>query len=229
MKILPFSLESCPPRRGPLDREFFRRDALVVARDLLGTLLVHESPEGTAAGYVVETEAYRGPRDRAAHSFGGRRTARNEVMYGPPGHAYVYFVYGMHYCFNVVVADVGVPHAVLVRALLPVRGLDLMRERRGRSVEDRRLCQGPANLCRALGIDRRHNGADLLDGPLRIEPGLEVPDRAVGRAARVGVSYAGADARRPWRFYVRGEPSVSALPTVVQGTRRRAAPHGPGR
>jgi DNA-3-methyladenine glycosylase len=135
-------------------------------------------------------------------------------MYGPAGHAYVYFVYGMHHCFNVVAADVDQPEAVLVRALEPLVGADLMRRRRRLSdgVPLSRLCRGPANLCRAMGIDRRHDGLDLRQGPLRVEAGRSVPVSRVGKARRVGVDYAGADARRLWRFYEIGLASVSALP-----------------
>jgi len=196
-------------------REFFARDAVTVARELLGARLVHESPEGIAIGRIVELEAYRGPRDRAAHSYGGRRTPRNEVMYGPPGHAYVYFVYGMHCCFNIVVADVGVPEAVLVRALEPLEGLELMLARRvlDRTVPPSAVARGPANMCRAMGIDLRHNGVDLLGGALRLEPGPRVPAARIAVSPRIGVAYAGRDAQRPWRFYERDNPAVSALRT----------------
>ena len=197
-----------------LDRMFFQRDALSVARDLLGMVLVHESPQGVTAGRIVETEAYRGLRDRAAHSFGGRRTPRNEIMYGPAGYAYVYLIYGMHHCLNAVAVDVGQPAAVLIRALEPLAGIELMRRRRAarKSLVQEKLCQGPANLCRAMGIDRQHNGADLLAGPLRIERGAAVPDRLVGKAPRVGVGYAGPDTRRLWRLYERGQRAVSMPP-----------------
>lgn len=191
-------------------RAFFARDSVRVARALLGAIVVHESDEGTAAGRIVEVEAYRGPADRAAHSYGGRRTARNEVMYGPPGRAYVYFVYGMHHCLNVVTAEVDVPEAVLIRALDPVAGLDLMRRRRGLAAgPDHVLARGPGNVCRALGVDRQHNGLDLVSGRLRIEPGRPLRAARIERAPRVGVDYAGDDARLPWRLFERGHPAVS--------------------
>lgn len=195
----------------PLTRRFFARDALSAAQSLLGTVLVHEASDGIAAGRIVEVEAYRGPRDRAAHSFGGRRTARNEVMYGPPGHAYVYFVYGMHYCINVVTARVDVPEAVLIRAIEPLVGVDLMRSRRrlAAAVPAYRLGRGPGNVCKALGIDRSLNGADLLAGELRLERGRRLPAARIARAPRIGVDYAGADAALPWRFFERGNPAVS--------------------
>ncbi len=192
-------------------REFFARDAVCVARELLGARLVHETQEGIAVGKIVEVEAYCGPRDRAAHSFGWRRTPRNEVMYGPPGHAYVYFVYGRHHCFTIVGADVGMPEAVLVRAVEPLQGFELMLERRGldHAVAPSAVARGPANMCRAMGIDLRHNGVDLLRGPLRLEPGPPVPAVRIAASPRIGVAYAGPDALRPWRFYEVGNPAVS--------------------
>lgn len=195
----------------PLSRRFFARDALSAAQAILGTVLVHESSEGIAAGRIVEVEAYRGPRDRAAHSFGGRRTARNEVMYGPPGHAYVYFVYGMHYCMNIVAARVDVPEAVLIRAIEPLAGIELMRCRRGvgSEVPAYRLGRGPGNVCKAMGIDRALNGADLLAGSLRLERGRRLPASRIVRAERIGVAYAGPDAALPWRLFERGNQAVS--------------------
>ena len=194
----------------PLPRQFYGAPTLRVARALLGKMLVHDTPEGRAAGRIVEVEAYRGPRDRAAHSYGGHRSARNEVMYGPPGHAYVYFIYGMHHCVNVVTRPAGVPEAVLLRALEPVAGEALMRRRRRLpDAPPWRLCRGPGSLCQALGITRADNGADLIRGRLRILDAPPVPGRRVVRTARIGVDYAGGYAARPWRFVVRGCPAVS--------------------
>jgi DNA-3-methyladenine glycosylase len=195
--------------RRRLSLEFYCRDGLTLARDLLGKIVVHEAPDGLAAGRIVETEAYRGPEDRAAHSFGGRRTARNEVMWGPPGRAYVYFVYGMHWCLNVVCATEGVPEAVLLRALEPLDGFDLMRRRRGGSPPDPHLLRGPGNVCRGLGITGIQNGTDLITGTLSILDAPRVPASRVGRSTRIGVAYAGDHADRPWRFYVTGSPAVS--------------------
>lgn len=196
--------------RASLPRAFYLTPTLVVARRLLGTILVHETRDGVAAGRIVETEAYRGPADRAAHSRGGHRSARNDVMYGAPGHAYVYFVYGMHHCVNVVTQAVDVPEAVLIRALEPVAGEALMRRRRGLvDAPATRLCRGPGALCQALGIDRAQNGADLRGGALRIVAGTDVSARRVARSPRIGVDYAGADAARPWRFFVNDSAAVS--------------------
>ena len=193
-----------------LPRGVYLQPTLRVARTLLGKTLVHDSPEGRTAGRIVEVEAYRGPADRAAHSSGGRRTPRNEVMYGPPGYAYVYFIYGMYFCMNVVCQPAGVPEAVLLRALEPLEGVELMRRRRELAEgPEWRLCRGPGALCRALGIGRAENGADLVRGPLRIVDAPPVPAARVARTARIGVAYAGADAARPWRFLVRGSPAVS--------------------
>src|SRR5688572_17238798 len=157
-------------RARPLPRHFYARSALLVAPDLLGKVLVARSPEGLAAGRIVEVEAYCGPGDRAAHTAGGRRTARNEVMWGPAGRLYVYFTYGMHHCCNVVTRGAGVPEAVLLRALEPVAGVPLMQRRRAVASEGpvAALARGPGNLCRAMGIARDLDGCDLVGGPVRI-------------------------------------------------------------
>jgi DNA-3-methyladenine glycosylase len=187
------------------DRAWFDRPSPEVARDLLGMRLVHSTPDGLTAARIVEVEAYQGPEDLAAHSSHGR-TARNAVMFGPPGHIYVYFVYGMHHCMNVVCGPGEKPEAVLIRAAAIEEGLELAQARRG-SVPERRLAAGPGNLAKALGIDRTLNGADLLRGPLRLAWG-EAPGEVVSRP-RIGVDYAGAWAARPLRFLVRDDPHIS--------------------
>ena len=192
-----------------LDRAFYDRDTLAIARDLLGCRLVHDSPRGRAAGRIVEVEAYHGEEDPACHAAAGR-TARTAPLYGLPGYAYVYFIYGMYHCFNAVTRAEGHPSAVLVRALEPLEGLDLMRQRRasrrrGRgAVPDRELANGPGKLCDALGISLAENRADLIASPLRIESG-ERP-HAIVWTPRVGISV-GTD--RFWRCYVKGSPYVS--------------------
>jgi DNA-3-methyladenine glycosylase len=189
-----------------------------VARDLLGRLLVVPARGGRrVSGIIVETEAYRGPEDRASHAHGGRRTLRTETMYRPGGTAYVYFVYGMYHQFNVVTNVADVPHAVLVRALEPVEGVALMRRRRGEG-PDRALTSGPGKLCIALGIDRRLDATDLLGDRIWLEPGRPVPPSAVEAGPRIGIDYAGEWVERPWRFWLRDSPFVSRLPP------RRAAP-----
>jgi DNA-3-methyladenine glycosylase len=200
-------------RRGPrLKRDFYTRAVtLVVARDLLGKRLVVPSASGKrVSARIVEVEAYLGVEDRAAHSYGGRRTARTETMFGVGGLVYVFFVYGMHHQFNVVAGPEGRPHAVLVRAVEPEEGIELMRERRPISKE-RELTNGPGKLCRALGIDGGYNGEDLTKGA-RIwieETGARFADEEIASGPRVGIDYAGEDALKPWRFWVKGSEFVS--------------------
>lgn len=193
-------------RPSTLDRDWFDRPATLLARALLGCRLVHASPAGVVGGRIVETEAYRGPEDLAAHSSRGR-TVRNAVMFGPPGFLYVYLIYGLHHCLNVVAGPGDKPEAVLIRALAIDEGVDVARVRRGEGVPDRRLACGPGNVGRALGIDRTHNGSDLLAGPIRVEPGR--PPRRVVRGPRVGVDYAAAWTARPLRFWIADDPHVS--------------------
>ena len=191
-----------------LPRSFYTRgDVVEVARDLLGKLLVVPARGGRrVSGIIVETEAYRGPEDLASHARGGLRTARTETMYAPGGTAYVYFVYGMYHQFNVVTNGREIPHAVLVRAIEPVEGIDLMRRRRG----SRNLASGPGKLCIALGIDRGFDRADLSGDRVWIEAsGVRIPGSSIASGPRIGIDYAGAWARRPWRFWIRGNPFVS--------------------
>jgi DNA-3-methyladenine glycosylase len=195
---------------------------------LIGKHLVRKLESGEVlSGRIVETEAYVGVKDRASHAFGGRRTARNESMYGPPGTAYVYFTYGMHFCMNVVCGERDEPIAVLLRALEPVMGIETMRRLRGapkgrspaktREMDVHDLCSGPARLCQALAIDRSLDGVDLTrDERLWIaRPGKSdnrdtvIDERLIRRSTRVGVGYAGEWARRPLRWLVEGHPSVS--------------------
>jgi DNA-3-methyladenine glycosylase len=196
-----------------LPRGFFARDTRLVARALLGMRLVRLLPDGTRlSGRIVETEAYR-PGDAAAHAYRGR-TARNASMFLVPGAAYVYFTYGMHFCFNVVTEAEDTPAAVLVRALAPLEGIEWMRQNRtGRAkpVADRDLCRGPARLCRALGIDRAFDGYDLCrrEARLFLELDEAVPDDRVSVSPRVGV---GGDAQAraaEWRWFTAGDPHVS--------------------
>jgi DNA-3-methyladenine glycosylase len=188
-----------------LTRAFYARETLTVARELLGMHLVRRGPMGLQVGRIVETEAYKGPKDLAAHSSRGR-TARTEVMFGPPGHAYVYLIYGFWHCLNFVTADHGVPHAVLIRALEPVSGID-------------NTTHGPGLLCRALHINKAQNGADLGGPELWVEKPADYRKPKVERATRVGVDYAGDWAKKPWRFFDRDSPYVS---TVTVAARRRS-------
>jgi len=193
-----------------LPREFYTRaDVLEVARDLLGKKLVVPTRNGArVAGLIVETEAYRGPEDRASHAYNGRRTTRTETMYDCGGTAYVYFVYGMYHQFNVVTNVEDVPHAILVRAVEPVEGLDVMRRRRrGRSEYE--LTSGPGRLCLALGIDRKLDKADLLGDRVWIEEGVSISPRQISRGPRIGIDYAEEWIKKPWRFWIRDNPFVS--------------------
>lgn len=195
-----------------LGRDFYARgETLLVARELLGKLLVVPSSGARVSGRVVEVEAYVGTEDKASHAFGGRRTPRTETMYTAGGVAYVYLVYGLHHQFNVVTGSEGWPDAVLVRALEPVEGVELMRRRR--PVKDvRALASGPGKLCQALGIDRGFDGEDLTGARVWLEDdGFRVKNGGVAAGPRVGVAYAGADASLPWRFWLKGSPFVSPL------------------
>jgi DNA-3-methyladenine glycosylase len=196
----------------PLERSFFARATEDVARDLLGVWLVRETADGLSGGPIVEAEAYGGPEDMASHARAGR-TQRTAPMFGPVGHAYVYLVYGMHECLNVVAYHGSEAGAVLIRAVEPRLGVPSMRALRARPRDpDARLAAGPARLCQALGVTRYFNGHDLTSGEglwLAAPRGDVVPfERAVG--TRVGVDYAGTGhADRPWRFWLGGNPCVS--------------------
>jgi DNA-3-methyladenine glycosylase len=196
--------------RSKLPREFYTRpNVLTVARELLGKLLVVPAPDGTrVSGIIVETEAYRGPEDRASHAFGGRRTKRTETMYGIGGTAYVYFVYGMYYQFNVVTNVNDTPHAVLIRALEPFEGVELMRTRR-HNRPDRNLASGPGKLCLALGIDRQLDRADLLGNKVWLEEGRRISRSQIKSGPRIGIDYAEEWVEKPWRFWLKDNPHVS--------------------
>ncbi len=192
-----------------LDRDFFARDTLVVARQLLGKRLVRFLDGTRLGGRIVEVEAYVGEDDEACHASCGL-TQRNSSMYGPPGCAYVYFIYGMYHCFNVVTDSEGSPAAVLVRALEPLEGIEEMRARRdGRP--DVELTNGPAKICQALAIDRQLDGVDLCapQTPLFIESEPPMPEASVARGPRINVRGDEAALNAPWRFYVRGHQYLS--------------------
>lgn len=193
-----------------LPRKFYlREDTVAVARDLLGKLLVVRDESGRrVSGMIVETEAYLGITDRAAHSYAGRRTARNEVMYARGGTVYVFFVYGMYHQFNVVTGPPDHPHAVLIRAIEPVEGIETMRERRG-ATNDRNLTSGPGKLCIALGIDRSQNGEDLRGTRVWLEDGPAFNARDIASGPRIGIEYARDDAANPWRFWAKGNSFLS--------------------
>ncbi|MBV9879471.1 MAG: DNA-3-methyladenine glycosylase [Gemmatirosa sp.] len=187
---------------------FYDRDPRRVARDLLGAVLACRTPEGIVSGVVVETEAYLGGHDPACHAVVGR-TARTWHLFGPPGTAYVYRIYGMHWCVNAVTLAEGVGSAVLIRALAPLHGIAIMRRRRPRAQRDRDLTNGPGKLCAALGIDRRLDGARLDVPPLTLAAGMPVADDRVDVTPRIGIT---RGAELPYRYLVRDDPYVSATP-----------------
>lgn len=195
-----------------LKKSFYTRpDVALIARELLGKhLYTHFAGNEITGGIIVETEAYAGPEDRASHAYGNRRTRRTEIMFHEGGVAYVYLCYGMHALLNVVTNTAGIPHAVLIRAIEPLRGIDTMLKRRHRSGLDFVLTSGPASLTRSLGIDISHNGTALTGGRIWIEDrDGATPSRRITASPRVGVSYAGPHAARPWRFRVRNSPWTS--------------------
>lgn len=194
-----------------LNPAFFSGSAAEAAPLLLGKLLCHETREGLAAGMIVEAEAYCGPEDDAAHSFGGRRTARTEAMFGPPGRAYVFSLYGMHCCFNVVTGPEGCPQAVLIRALEPVEGLALMASRRG-TADPLQLCSGPGKLCQAMAIGKGQYGLDLFGSELFLAEYRDFSPEEILVSPRVNVDYALGYRDRLWRFFVKDSPFVSRVP-----------------
>ncbi len=200
------ALSTDPARFEPLDRGFYERPVLTVARDCIGKLLVHQSGRTRLVARIVEAEAYRGPQDRAAHSYGGRRTKRTEPMFGRAGHAYVFFIYGMHWNFNLVTSKIGEPHAVLIRAVEPVEGVELMAKRRQVARDRREISNGPGKLCQALGISGKHTGIDLCKPPLFLADGAKL---SITRRPRVGIDYAEDWVAKPWRFYATKSEYVS--------------------
>jgi len=198
-------------RLRPLPASFYRRPAETVARDLLGRYLIHEVDGERLTLRLVETEAYLGASDRASHAWGDRRTPRNESLYLVGGHAYVYLIYGLHYCLNAVTGDAGVGSAVLLRAGEPVEGEERMRENRGwpRVPKPGDLAGGPGKICQALAIGRDLDGVLLTGPPLYISRGEPVPEEDLVASSRIGVDYAGDAALWPLRFSVRGHRHVS--------------------
>jgi DNA-3-methyladenine glycosylase len=197
-------------------RSFFEQEPLEVGRSLIGMELGSDLSKGECGGLIVETEVYVGPEDRASHSWNARRTARTEVMFGPRGYSYVFQIYGMHYCFNIVVGAGRIPAAVLIRALRPTFGLAVMATNRGLSsvpANLRQLTSGPGKLAQALGIDRQANGLDLCQAPLWVRRSTVGRRLAAAHGIRAGtrinVAYAGDWARRNWRFTLSGDQFVS--------------------
>lgn len=198
-----------------LDREFYNRDSILVAKELLGKVLVHEIGGQRISAVIVEAEAYMGFEDKAAHSYGGKRTPRVEVMYGGPGFSYIFMIYGMYCCFNIVTNEREKPQAVLIRAAEPSEGIEWMAQRRyeksyGQLTKSQRrgLTNGPGKLCRALSLDRSLSGMDLCGNEIYVEEG-ESKNFGIVTTKRVGIDYAEEAKDYPWRFYMEGNEYVS--------------------
>lgn len=200
-----------------LPRNFYTRSTLEVARDLLGKVLVHETPEGITKGKIVEVEAYCGVGDKGAHAYGGLRTDRTEIMFGPGGFSYVYLIYGMHSCMNIVTEKKDVPECVFLRALEPIEGIELMEKRR-KTDKLKNLCSGPGKLCQAMGIDRSCYGLDLLGDKLYVEQPAKKRKAGAGQeeeafeivaSKRINIDYAEEAKDFLWRFSIKGNPFVS--------------------
>lgn len=190
----------------PLPRSFFDRPVLEVAPDLLGRFVVHRTEAGTVTARLTEVEAYDGPNDPGSHAFRGR-SKRNGTMFGPPGHVYVYFTYGMYHCMNLVCGPAGMPTGILLRAAEITDGAELARKRRPTAKADRELARGPARLVESLGVTRGDDGADVCgDGPLTARHGAAVPKELIRTGPRVGLRDA---PDFPWRFWIDGDPTVS--------------------
>ena len=187
-----------------------RKDVVKIAKELLGKIIVTNFDGMITSGRIVETEAYAGIIDKASHSFGGRRTARNEHMYSPPGTAYVYICYGMHQMMNIVTNKKEIPDAILVRAIEPIKGIEIMLQRTGKKMPDKTLTRGPGNVGKALGIFKHHSGLHLLDEQIfLLDDHQKVSENEIGSSKRIGVESAGKDALLPYRFYVKGNKYVS--------------------
>ena len=191
-----------------LPRSFYLRPTLTVAKDLLGKYFVRKLGRTMLIGRIVEVEAYLGEKDPASHAYRGR-TKRNEVMFKKGGHLYVYFTYGMHFCANIVTEKAGIGHAVLLRAIEPVEGIDVMRRKRGLATDysdDRMLTNGPAKLCQAFGIGRAENGTNLLRNVIFLSEGEKIPPSHIASTTRIGITNG---REKKWRFYLKGNPFVS--------------------
>lgn len=189
---------------------YSRKDVVVIAKELIGKILVTNFDRNITSGRIVETEAYVAITDKASHSFGGKRTARNEHMYTTAGRAYVYICYGMHQMMNIVTNDKNIPDAVLIRAVEPLEGIDIMLKRTGKKTLDKTLTRGPGNVGKALGIFKHHSGSHLLGNKIYLmDDNTRIIEEEIGTSARIGVESAGADSLLPYRFYLKGNKYVS--------------------
>jgi DNA-3-methyladenine glycosylase len=194
-----------------LSLDFYeRKDVVAIAKDLIGKILVTNIDEQLTSGRIIETEAYVAHVDKASHAFGGKRTSRNEHMYATAGTAYVYICYGMHQMFNIVTNEKDVPDAVLIRAIEPLEGINIMLQRTGKNKLDFTLTRGPGNVGKALGIFKKHSGLHLLENDIYLaDDGFKLKPKDIGISGRIGVASAGADALLPYRFYIKGNKYVS--------------------
>ncbi len=189
---------------------YTRKDVVAIAKDLIGKIIVTNFDNSITSGRIVETEAYVAITDKASHSFGGKRTARNEHMYAAAGTAYVYICYGLHQMMNIVTNDKDIPDAVLIRAVEPLKGIDTMLKRTGKITLDNTLTRGPGNVGKALGIFKHHSGNYLLGNKIYLlDDNIKITSEQIGTSARIGVESAGADALFPYRFYLKGNKYVS--------------------
>jgi DNA-3-methyladenine glycosylase len=196
-----------------LERDFYKRNTLVISKELLGKYLVHNSKNGKTVGKIVETEAYIGPYDRASHAFKNRFTRRTSIQFGPGGYAYIYQIYGCHFCFNVVTQKKNMPEVVLVRALEPVYGNEIMARRRNMLPLQNRniqlLTNGPGKLCKAMAIDKSLYGIDLCGDTLYVCNGEQISEHKIASSTRINIDYAQSSRDYPWRFFIKGNKFVS--------------------
>ncbi|MFZ5944974.1 MAG: DNA-3-methyladenine glycosylase [Bacillota bacterium] len=193
-----------------LKRDFYTRDTLTVARELLGKYLIHKSTEGKTIGKIVEVEAYIGPNDAASHAFESLKSKRTEIQFGIGGYAYIYFIYGMYYCFNVVTNIEERPEVVLVRAIEPIEGIELMKMRR-KTTKILNLCNGPGKLTIAMGISKEHYGIDLCGDTIYLEEGEKIQQKDILETVRINIDYAGEAKHYPWRYIIKNNRFVSVL------------------
>ena len=191
-----------------LERSFYERETLDIARDLLGKYMIHDTSDGRTSGKIVEVEAYVGSKDAASHAYRDKYTNRTKVMFGPGGHAYVYLIYGIYYCMNVVTNKENYPEAVLIRAIEPIDGIDLMKKRRGTD-NLLNLCSGPGKLCAAMEISKVQNGIDLCGETLYLLSGETISPECIVTTPRINIDYAKEARNYPWRFIILDNPFVS--------------------
>ena len=195
-----------------LTLDFYQRDdVLTISRDLLGKVLCTNIESKLTSGIIVETEAYAGTTDKASHAYGGRRTKRTETMYAPGGFSYIYLCYGIHHLFNIVTNKVDIPHAILIRAIEPLDGIEIMLQRRNKKKVDYKLTSGPGSLAQALGLTTQNSGVSLMDNLIWVEDqNIHINNQDICASPRVGIQYAGEDTQNPWRYRIENRPWISS-------------------